>query len=103
MFWKVKLSVITMEKVHANMVLILYGYRDGSHDLIQLDFCLWVWVKGEVYKRNVDTRDEMLARILDDAACTKKSEDQLRRATRDLLTRFAKCIEIGDGIFESLL
>ena len=40
-FWKVILSVIARKKVHIDMVLILYGYRDGSHDLIQLDFCLW--------------------------------------------------------------
>jgi len=102
-FWKVMLSVTAMEKVHANMVLILCGYRDGSHDLIQLDFCLWVWIKGEVYKRNVDTRDELVARILDAAACIKKSEDQLRRTTRDLRTRFATCTEVDGGIFERLL
>ena len=35
--------------------------------------------KSEVYKRKVDTGDELLARILDATACTNKSEDQLRR------------------------
>ena len=39
-----------------------------SPDITPLDFCLWVWMKSEVYKRNVDTRDELLSRILDDAA-----------------------------------
>jgi hypothetical protein len=34
-------------------------------------------MKSEVYKRNVDTSDELLARILDAAACEKKREDQL--------------------------
>jgi soluble P-type ATPase len=59
-------------------------------------------MKSEVYKRKVDTRDELLARILDAAACIKKREDQLRRITRDLGTRFEKCIEVGGGIFDDL-
>jgi len=36
---------------------------------IPLDFGLWGWMKSESYKRMVDTRDELLARILDAAAC----------------------------------
>ena len=36
-------------------------------------------MKSEVYKRKLDTRDELLARILDAAACIKKRGDQLRR------------------------
>jgi hypothetical protein len=72
-------------------------------DLVPLGFCLWGWVMSEVYKRNVDARDEVLARILDAAARIKKREDQLRRTTRDLRTRVAKCIEVDGGIFEHLL
>ena len=51
----------------------------------------------------MDTPDELLARILDAAARITKGEDQLRRATRDLRTRVAKCIEVDGGIFENLL
>jgi hypothetical protein len=58
---------------------------------------------SEVYKRKADTRDELLAHILDAAASIKKREDQLRRTTRDLHTRAAKYIEVGGGIFEHLL
>ena len=47
--------------------------------------------------------DELLARILDAAACINKREDQLRRTTRDLSTRVAKCIEVDGGILEHLL
>jgi len=32
----------------------LFEFRD-------VEFCLWGWMKGEVYERNVDTRDELLA------------------------------------------
>jgi hypothetical protein len=55
-----------------------------------LDISLWVWMKCEVYKRNVDTPDGLLAGILDAADCIKKRPDQLRRTTRDLRTRVAK-------------
>jgi hypothetical protein len=54
-------------------------------------------------QRKVDTRDQLLARILNAAAGIKKSEDQLRRITRDPLTRVAKCTEDDGGIFEHLL
>ena len=57
-------------------------------------------MKGEVYKRKVNTRDELLARILDAAARIKKREDQLRQTTLDLRTRVAKCTEIEGRIFE---
>jgi hypothetical protein len=102
-FWKVMLSVIARQKVHTNVVLILYDYRDGYHVLIQLDFCLRFWIKGEVYKRKADRRDELLARILGSATFLVKLEVQLRRATRYIGTRFSKCFEVDDGIFEHLL
>jgi hypothetical protein len=60
-------------------------------------------MKSEVYKLNLDTRDELLARILGAAACIKKLEDQLRRTTRHLRTRVAKCTEADSGISEHLL
>jgi hypothetical protein len=47
--------------------------------------------------------DELLARILDSAACIKKREDQLRRTARDLRTRVAKCTEVDGGVLEYLL
>jgi hypothetical protein len=60
-------------------------------------------MKSEIYERKVDTRDELLAGSLDAAARTKKREVQLRRTTRDLLTRVAKCVEVDGGILEHLL
>jgi hypothetical protein len=60
-------------------------------------------MKSEVDERNVDTRDELLARTSDAAASIKKHEDQLRRTARDLRTRVAKCTEVDGGIFERLL
>jgi hypothetical protein len=48
-----------------------------------LEFCLWGWMKSEVYQ--------------------KKSEDQLRQTTGDICTRAAKCTEVGGGFVEHLL
>jgi hypothetical protein len=60
-------------------------------------------MNSEVYKRKLDTPDELLPPILDATVRIKKREDQLRRTTRDLRTRVAKCIEADGGIFEYLL
>jgi hypothetical protein len=68
--------------------------------LTPLDFCFWGWIKCDVYKRRVDTRDELFARILDAAARIKKREDQLRRTARDLRTQIAKGTEADGGIFK---
>ena len=67
-------------------------------DLTLLDFCLWGWMKSEVYKIKVDTADELVASILVAAGCIKRREDQLRRTTGDLQTRVAKCTEVDGGI-----
>jgi len=56
----------------------------------------------EVYKRKVDTADELLASILDAAGCIKKREDQLRRTTRDLRTRVEKWTEVDCGDFGNI-
>ena len=66
-------------------------------------FLLCGWMKSEVYTRKVDTAVELLARIVDAAACIKKSDDQLRRTTRHLRTPVAKFTEICGAICENLL
>jgi hypothetical protein len=71
-------------------------------DLTFLDF-LWCWMKIEVYIINIDIPDEFLARILDTAGPIRKSEDLLRRTTRDLRTRVTNFAEVDGGIFEYLL
>jgi hypothetical protein len=74
-----------------------------SPDLTAFDFCFCVFVRREVYKRKVDTRDELLARVVDAAARIKNREDRLRRTKRELRTRTAKCTEADGRIFEHLL
>jgi hypothetical protein len=74
-----------------------------SPNLSPLNFRLWGWLKSEVYRRNVDTRGELLACIFYAAARVKKRADQPRRTKSDLRTNVAKCTEDDGGISENLL
>ena len=75
----------------------------SSPDLTPLDFCLWEWMKSEVFKEKVNTRDELIARIMNSAALLEQERnDDPRRATRTIVRRVEKCIEVDGGIFEHL-
>ena len=68
------------------------------------DSCLWEWMNSEVYKEKVNTRDELVARIMNSAALIKQErQDGLRTATRTVAKRAETCIEVDGGIFEHLL
>jgi len=63
-------------------------------------FVCWGWMKSEVHKEKVNTRDELVARIMNSAALIKQErQDDLRRATRTIAKRVEKCIEVNGGIF----
>ena len=74
-----------------------------SPDLTPLDFCLWGWLKDEVYKEKANTREELIVRIMNNAALIKERQDDLRRATHGVVKRIRKCIAVGGGIFENKL
>jgi hypothetical protein len=64
------------------------------------DFCLCGWGKSEVYKEKVNTRDELVARIMNSAALIKQETHyDLRRATRTIAKRVEKCVYVDGGIF----
>jgi hypothetical protein len=68
-----------------------------SSDLTPIDFYLWG-------KEKVNTRNELVARIMNSAALlTQERQDYLRRATRTIVKRVEKYIEVDSGIFEHLL
>ena len=72
-------------------------YEVGAY---RSDFCLWGWMKSEVYKEKVNPTDELVARIMNRAALIKQeSQDDLRRAIRTIANRVEKCIEVDGGIF----
>ena len=67
------------------------------------DFCLWGWLTRQVYTEKVNTRDELVARIMNSAALIKhERQDDLRRAARTVAKTTEKCIEVDGGIFEHL-
>ena len=60
-------------------------------DAYSLDFCLWGWIKSEVYKEKVNTRDELVARIMNSSALIKQErQDDLRRVTHTIAKRVEK-------------
>jgi len=80
------------------MVVKIQLFEAGAY---RLDFCLWEVMKSEFYKEKINTRDELVARIMKSAALIK--QDDLRRATRTVAKRVEKFIEVDGGIFEHLL
>jgi len=68
------------------------------------EFCVWGQMKIEVYKEKVNTREELVAGIMNSAALIKQElQDDLRRAKCTVAKRDVKCIEVNFGIFEHLL
>ena len=74
-----------------------------SRDLTPLDFCLWGWLKGEVYRTKVDTRADLVAHINNACVRINHHHHELRRATCSTLQHIHKCIGVGGSIFENLL
>jgi len=57
-------------------------------------------MNSEVYREKANTRDELVARIMNSAAVIKQEcQDDLRRATRSIAKRVEKCNEVDGGIF----
>jgi len=68
------------------------------------NFCLWGWMKSEVYKEKTNTTDVLVARSTNNAALiNQERQDDLRRATRTVVNRVEKRIEVDGVIFEHLL
>jgi hypothetical protein len=61
-------------------------------------------MKSQVYIEKINTRDELVAHIMNSAVLIKQErQEDLRRATRTVAKRAEKCIEVDGGIFENLL
>ena len=68
------------------------------------DFCLWGWMKSEVYKKKIKHKRRIGPRIMNSAAFIEQERlDDLRRATRTVAKRVEKCSEVDGGIFELFL
>ena len=61
-------------------------------------------MKSEVYKENLNTRDELVAHIMkSDTLIKQERQDYLSRATHTTAKRVEKSIETDGGIFELLI
>ena len=61
-------------------------------------------MKSEVYKEKVNTRDELVARIMSRATLIKQErQNDLRRAARTIAKKVEKCIDVDGRLFEHLL
>jgi hypothetical protein len=79
-------------------------FEVGAYRSDGIRFCQWGRMKSEVYKEKVNTKDELVARIMNRAALIKQErQDDLRRATRTTAKRVGKCTYFDGGIFEHLL
>jgi hypothetical protein len=54
------------------------------------DFCLWGWLENEVYKGKVNTRDELVVRIMNSAALIKQEPKTTSGELHVLLPRELK-------------
>jgi len=72
-------------------------------DVYRSEFCLWGQMKIEVYKEKINPREELVAHIMSSAALIKQElQDDLTRATRTVVKRDEKCIEVDRESFEHI-
>lgn len=57
-------------------------------------------MESEIYKIKINTRDELVYGIVNNAALIKEHQDHLKRTTHTIAKRVERCIEVGGGIFE---
>jgi len=83
------------------MCLKIQLFEFGAY---KLDFYMWGWMKSEVYKEKVNTRDNLVARIMNSVVFIKQErQDDLRRTTRTIAKRAEQSSKVNGGIFEHLL
>ena len=87
--WGDIVGKLEKKKVNMNVCLILKSYWATALWISRANFLKFFFVgldeEWSLQNKGGYT-DELLARILDAAACKKKREDQLRRTTRELHT-----------------
>jgi hypothetical protein len=66
--------------------------------LTPLDICLWGWMKSEVYKEKVNTRDELVARIMNSAS----TSGELHVLPRELKSALKSMVGFLNTYFELL-
>lgn len=72
-----------------------------SPDLTPLDYFLWSHIKEQVYKQQINNREELHERIIE--AIATITPEMVTNATNNLLRRAQLCIQCDGGHFEHLL
>jgi hypothetical protein len=71
-----------------------------SPDLNSCDFYLWGYMKSMVYRTAVNTKDDLLNRIMLAAERIRNDQDELARVSRSLLRRANACIRANGVYYE---
>lgn len=74
-----------------------------SPDLTPLDFYLWGHMKQLVYSTPIQTREELMQKIIAAGNQIRENRDVLRRTTRSVAVRAVVCLEENGGHFENLI
>jgi hypothetical protein len=88
-----------------NISLIMNGYRDTdfeSPNPTPLDLCLLGSMKGEVYKRRVDTRDELLFAFWMLLPEQRKREDHLSEQHAIFVHKLQTALRLTVGLSKTL-
>lgn len=74
-----------------------------SPDLTPLDYFLWGALKQEVYAVQINSREQLLQRIIDACDIIKSQPNSIAKSVKQLYQRGQKCIEMEGYHFEQFL
>lgn len=74
-----------------------------SPDMTPLDYFLWGHLKTMVYGREMNTREQLIQRIIDACDEIRNNPNVIRKAVLNLMKRADKCVEVGGFHFEQYL
>ena len=77
-----------------------HSWPPRSPDLTPLDFYLWGHLKSLVYKKKINSREELIQQIKEAAQVIMSNPGVLMRATQSVIDRARKCISANGGHFE---
>ena len=88
-----------ISQIDGLVVAVTQNLPTRSPDLNPLDYHVWGYMKAMMYAHKVNTREELLQRILS-AARSIDNAAVLRKVTSSLVSRVRKCIQADGEHFE---
>lgn len=79
-----------------------FPWPPRSPDLNPLDFFLWGYLKDLVYTTPVQTREELLERIMFHCAAIRNNPNMLFQVQRACLSKLRKCVAVQGAHFEHI-